>query len=522
MDTNELNEYKYMPVLKILGTVFKLKDSNATDRLDLLQSDVKTPGSILHSIYNLARDAKYLVEERDEYVKDEVPIYDALHYIKFGDEYVAADRYTEGDTYHLEHIVETLTIKDAFNRLKKEIGNDYWDAEGPVKSLKQRMTEGEINIEDLQYLVDLLNGDVDRGPDAGNERGVGAGLASVKYNIHNLAQDGTVTYTVNKEEVTTTLGNAVRNIQIALEAVNKGQFKVVDSVDDIDLNEEGLGYIYLVSNKLSNTEVPEGSATNSDEANNYLDEYIVVEHKEEIPSESESTPQYQITYSYELIGSTRVHLVGYATESWVYQNAKDAIYESDQTIKQAIDAIKVDIIAKVTFLQEQIDAAVERIDNLELNLGTKSDTAENDTAFGRIAGINNEIGSDDTEGTIKGRITELEGKTKDTVQVTEGLSFEYDKDTENLTISWGTATVIGKKDSVAGGSETNPDVIPDTPVEPENPGTDQEVTPEVKPEETTPDTTTEESVPESNPDVDTPVESDTTEDTNADNTSAQE
>lgn len=451
MDTNELNEYKYMPVLNILGTVFRLKDSNATDRLDLLQSDVNTPGSILHSIYNLARDSKYLVEERDEYVKDETPIYDALHYVKFGDEYAAADRYNEGDTYHLEHIVETVTIKDALNRLKKEIGNDYWDAEGPVKSLKQRMTEGEINIEDLQYLVDLLNGDTDRGPDAGNERGVGEGLASVKYNIHNLAQDGTITYTVNKEEVTTTLGDAVRNIQTALEAVNKGQFKVVDSTDDIDLSEDGLGYIYLVPNKISDAEVPEGSATNSDEANNYLDEYIVVEHKEEIPyrpgPDEEDIPHYQTTYSYELIGSTRVHLVGYATESWVYQNARDAIYEADQTIKQVIDEIKADIITKVAALQEQIDEAVSRITSLEGLVGLRTDTAEDDTAFGRIAAINDDIGSDDTEGTIKGRIKELEGKTGDTVQVTEGLSFEYDKDTENLTISWGTATVIGKKDT---------------------------------------------------------------------------
>jgi len=461
--SNELeNASKFMPALDILGTTFMLKDALATERLDLLQNNEDVAGSIFNSIKERAKNATYITktEHIHEYIldlnEDGTGKYDAQHYVynEVTGNYDLANAYDTGDTYILrdEDVVSVITVKDALDKLRDEIGydaNDWWNSETHTRltSIKGRLDTAGINIEDLQYLVDLLNDDQDRveEPDGGNDRGVGAGLASVKYNIFNLAKDGKVSYVVDSIPVTTTIEQAINSIQLAVEATNKGQFKVVSSVDNIDLSDSGLGFIWLVENKVSSIETIDALVTDddyvapednssTDEANNYYDEYIVTVTEENGTN----------TYSYELIGSTRVHLIGYATEAWVRANAKDAIYSAGETIENAITNIRSEITTRVAGILQLIDEVNNRLNTL----GSSTDSSDMNTAFGIINRHTEEIGDNYTQNTIKGRLTALEGTNNNILSNTvndsvHGLVVTYDSSAETVRLSWGTATVYG-------------------------------------------------------------------------------
>lgn len=249
-----------------LSVVLKGYDNKFTT----LEGDKVTEGSIRNLIDTLAKDAQYATVEVPEvlYTETDQEVIDGTAHV--GDVKVPAT-------------TKNLTIAEAIAALESKT------AEG-TEALRTDINQNAADIDAVEGRLDILEGDVTT-------------EGSVKKYINDLAGDGTFTFA--GADTATTIKAAIQANADAIIANKTGSFKVISSIDEIALDETGVGIIYLVSHDGEPNEAGNAVAT-------HYDEYIVIKIDD--------------VYSAEKIGDTEISLDGYATQNWVIANAKDAIY----------------------------------------------------------------------------------------------------------------------------------------------------------------------------------------------------
>lgn len=301
--------------------------NDTEDRLDVLEGTVTTEGSVLKKVKDTAKDATYTEATGAVGVEGE-------------DGYIPAK--------------PAQTIAQAIKANTNAIDAEVVRATAAEKGITNRL--------------DILEGSVDT-------------TGSVKNSIKTQAGDAVFKFTGS--ETTTTLAAAIQANADAIVANKTGSFKIVDSTNDIDLSDSGLGIIYLVKHD------PTEPNADGKSVPVHYDEYIVIKVGD--------------NYQFELLGDTEITLEGYATQNWVNANAKDGIlvpaFERDPTeeeieagasadekisvpavtIAQAISALQDKVKEGTEALRADLNAEIERADAAEKALGTRIDNLDAET-----------------------------------------------------------------------------------------------------------------------------------------------
>lgn len=272
------------------GSVTKTVEASLTDAegaISTLNGTVSTEGSVLKSIKDNAKNAtwwtlpQYSQCEQGETAADGTTYYDE-NGVELNPQPAVGSNVSE---YYKLTGYETITIDDKLTSLHQDslIDSDR------IRSLEDTS-------------VTLL--------------GSASAEGSIDYRIKTQAGDATTQLWAGGEN--TTITGAIQSLQLALDASNRGQFRVVYAVDQangrITDEEDGpsraivysdLGYIYLVP-------------SDSPDTKSVYTEYIVIN------TGTEADPVYIL----EKIGDTELSLEGYATQDWVTANAKNGNYTS--------------------------------------------------------------------------------------------------------------------------------------------------------------------------------------------------
>lgn len=315
--------------LKFGSMSYALKDAAgraAINELDAkvatLNGDVGTEGSVLKLIKDNGKDATY---DQTYTIATKIADIDARI------------QTLEGVTLDTE-MSDTST-----NGVQNKVIKAYVDAE------TQRATGVEqgldTRLQTAEGAITTLNGEV-----------------SVDGSVRNLINQyaGDATFTFTGADSATTIKAAIQANADAIEAANKGQFRVIDELPAVP-SEADLGIIYLVP-----------------DANVGYKEFVCIN----IGTEDE--PEFK----FEEIGDTHISLEGYATETWVTTNAKDGTYSEvdgvKTTIAQAIDANKTAISNEAT-AREQADNAITA------DIGTWTEEGRSDTVRAAIETLESQV-----------------------------------------------------------------------------------------------------------------------------------
>lgn len=265
----------------------------------------------------------------ESYAKDTVATYEAGHYVKTSaNTYKSAEGMSPElypDTYTLitGSEVRTITIKAGLDEL--DIADKY--LRQSINKNTEDVNKAKVDIARNEANISVLNGNVSK---------VGSVLNSIYNNAKNAHYD---------EEYS--IKTKIQNIESQLQSTNRGQFRKVDSIDDIPLNITGLGYIWLVP-----------------DAKEGYKEYCVI---------TDGSP---IDAIYELseFGNTKIDLAEYAKQSWVLDNAAQGTYKTVDGVKQSI-ANKLDEIDVTNATQ---DDRLDSHDTAITNISSHLDTVDNE------------------------------------------------------------------------------------------------------------------------------------------------
>lgn len=260
--------------------------------VDTLNGNVSTEGSVLKTVKDNAKDATYSAATTEYTAKEGEPA--------VGDFYLNNEEYVEITSDNIASVPANADLFTATNVPAKTIAQAIAANTAANTALAARVTANE-------GAITTLNGNAST-------------AGSVAYTVKTTGGDAITKLDPNGEDTTITL--AIQALQSALTSSNKGQFKVVYAVDKANgtiteangdepeaIGASNLGYIYLVQHTGANNGAGQNVGT-------HYDEFVVVNTGTDVLP----------TYVLEKLGDTEITLEGYATQTWVMDNAKLATY----------------------------------------------------------------------------------------------------------------------------------------------------------------------------------------------------